>query len=191
MLEFTGLADLFAGEVHRLITASVGEIIDRQDIALVAQIDIGPGTVFGIDDGGHAVIGDILDGQLPGLLKGGRVDRFDAVIAAEGHHGLEVLGAHDGAHAAASEKTVPGGDIGITHPVLAGRADDQGGRVFLVHQLLLNGDRIFAPPVGGVLEGHVLGGNLQVNRTVGLAPDQQAVPAGGLQVHAESPAAGG
>ncbi len=95
---------------------------------------------------------------------------------------LEVLGAVDGAGAAAAELVpVVVVDAGEAHEPLAGLADD--ARLGLLvrrarQDLVLGLERVHAPQVGGVVELRPLFADLEVDRAVGLALDDHDLVAG-------------
>ena len=102
---------------------------------------------------------------------------------------LEVLGAVHGAGAAAAELVpVVVVDAGEAHELLAGLADDAGLRLLVRRareDLVLGLERVHAPQVRGVVEGGALFADLEVDRPVGLALDDDDLVAGARELRRE------
>ena len=115
-------------------------------------------------------------------------------LVAESNDGLQVLGAHDGAQAAAAGGAVAVvEDRGEGDEVLAGLADAGHRRLGPdpLLQRLLRLLRVQSPDPGGVAHLDAGGGDGQVNGALGAAADDQAVQAGALEGGAEAAARAG
>ena len=124
VLEEQLVAHLLAGEVDALEVVPGLEVARRDDVAARGGHDQVGGAELGQDAAGHGVLLQELGVLLLQLLERLAVGDGDLALPV-GDDRLQVLRAHDRAHAGAAREAGLRHDGGVADPVLAGRADDR------------------------------------------------------------------
>ena len=178
-----------AADVVGALELRLAHVARRQRPDLVDDVHQHLGAVGGQALAGDGVLGEnLLAGvdrlhELPGVT-----DAAEALGAAH-HDRLEVLGRHDGADARATGGAVEVVDDGGVEVPLLGRASDAGDAdlrilVLLADQLVRLPDRLAPERLGALEGGHVVL-DVQVDGGLGLALEDDHVPAGELELGPE------
>ena len=128
-------------------------------------------VVVGADDLSQHVVG-----QVGHLLRVGHVDG----LATAHDERLQLLRAHDGGGSSAGGMVAGIDDAGVGQQVLAGRADGGHAEIgaLLARERLGGGAGALAPHLIGGLDLNIVIVDLQINRFVGSALDDDGIPAG-------------
>ncbi len=192
VLDRVGLAECLAGQLLDREHA-LGEVLRRDVAEHHPHVHVHEGAVLAKGHGDHVSV-DVRQGLLRQRSNLCCIRRAGLRIA-DGSHSLQVLRPHERAHAAA-----PGAaplvvhDGGVSDLLLAARGDAghaDVGVAQLVLDELLRLVAVLAPEMGGVPDLGLAVLQVEVDRLVRTAGDDDPVEARALEAEGEVPAAGG